>query len=654
MKIMNKLERINELVETLNRLAKAYYVDDASPASDAEYDAMFDELLALEAETGTVLPNSPTHRVGGAPLSAFENHTHISRLWSLDKVKSFEALSDWAARCGISSDLKGAFILEYKFDGLTINLTYDDGKLIYAATRGNGIIGEGITAQAKTIRSIPLEVPYKGKFEVRGECFMRISVLNELNADSDEQLKNPRNAAAGAIRNLDPKITASRRLDFTAYDVGYIEGNAFDTQVEMLDFLRENGLPVNDFCFTGSLNEVIAEIESAEERRFELDYDIDGMVIKLNDMKLFERLGYTDRFPRGAIAYKFAAQEQTTVVNDITWEVGRTGKLTPLAHVEPVELMGATIRRATLNNYDDIKRKRVGIGSRVFIRRSNDVIPEILSSADEGEPENPVHPPQVCPYCGAHIERRGAHIFCTNSLSCTPQIVARLVHYASRDAMDIEGFSEKTAELLVNEIGLHNIPELYELNKSSFSGLAGFGEKKISNILNAIEKSKDCSLASFIFALGIPNVGIKTARDIAKRFGNIEAFRKCTRDELVKIRDVGDIVADSIMDFLSDESLRMQVDKLLSLGVAPENVEKADVSMPLEGKTLVVTGTLSRMDRRSIEALIESLGGKAAGSVSRKTDYVVYGENAGSKLAKATELGVKLLTEDEFFKLIDN
>ncbi|MBO6061859.1 MAG: NAD-dependent DNA ligase LigA, partial [Clostridia bacterium] len=624
---MDKLERMKWLSGEITRLAKAYYEKDASPASDAEYDALFDELVSLEAETGIVLTDSPTQRVGGEPLSDFPEHTHIRRLWSLDKVKTYDALREWSAKCGPVKDESNKFILEYKFDGLTINLTYADGKLVNAATRGNGITGEGITAQAKTIRNIPLTVPYTGKFEVRGECYMRISVLEKRNRKSSEQLKNPRNAAAGAIRNLDPKVTASRRLDFTAYDVGYIEGREFDSQVEMLGFLRENGLPVNEFGFVGTIDEVIREIAAAEERRFELDYDIDGMVIKLNDMAAAEALGYTDRFPRGAIAYKFPAQEQTTVIEDITWEVGRTGKLTPLAHVEPVELMGATIRKATLNNYDDIKRKRVGIGSRVFIRRSNDVIPEILSSVDDGEPENPVTPPLHCPYCGAHTEMRGAHLFCTNSLSCTPQITARLAHFASRDAMDIEGFSEKTAELLINETGLRNIPELYELNEKSFHGLAGFGEKRVANILAAIDKSRDCDLSSFLFALGIPNVGIKTARDIAAKFGSLENIRMATRDELLAIRDIGEIVADSIVSFFEDESLNAQVDKLLELGVRPREVEKSSSPALLEGKTLVVTGTLERMDRHGIEALIESLGGKAAGSVSKKTDYLVCGEN---------------------------
>lgn len=646
------MDRMKWLVDRLNELSAAYYMRDASPASDAEYDALYDELASLEQSTGVVLANSPTHRVGSTIMSAFEEHTHIRRLWSLDKVKTYGELRDWAAKCQKSSAEILDFILEYKFDGLTVNLTYDGGMLVDAATRGNGISGEGILPQARTIRSIPLSIPHMGKLEVRGECYMRISVLNELNTSSDDQLKNPRNAAAGALRNLDPSVTKKRRLDFVTYDIGFSDSTAFETQTGMLDFLKNNGFVISDFAFKGNIDEVIAEIDAAEERRFDLDYDIDGMVIKLDNIPFSESLGYTDRFPRGAIAYKFAAQEQTTTVLDITWEVGRTGKLTPLAHVEPVELMGATIRKATLNNYDDILRKRVGIGSRVFIRRSNDVIPEILSSVDDGEPENPVAPPTKCPSCGAHTERRGAHIYCTNSLSCTPQIVARLSHFASRDAMDIDGFSEKTAELLVNEMGLRNIPELYDLTENSFKGLAGFAEKRVSNILGAIEKSKDCELGSFIFALGIPNVGIKTARDIAAAFGSIEKFRLATRQELISIRDVGDVVADSIISFLSDESLSAQIDKLLMSGVRPTYVGRSSDSSPIIGKTIVVTGTLSSMKRPDIEALIESLGGHASGSVSRKTDYVVVGENAGSKLDKARTLGVAVLSEKDFLDMV--
>ncbi|MBR6007270.1 MAG: NAD-dependent DNA ligase LigA, partial [Clostridia bacterium] len=557
-----KLERMQYLVSALNEYSQTYYFENEPTVSDAEFDALMDELRALEDELGLVLPDSPTHKVGGEVPSGFEPHTHLNRLWSLDKVRSTAELLEWKQRCeryktaADGSDIE--FVLEYKFDGLTINLTYDGGQLVQAATRGNGIIGEGILAQAKTIRSIPQMVSYQGKFEVRGECYMRLSVLRELNESGEEQLKNARNAAAGAIRNLDPRVTAARRLDCACYNIGYIEGRSFSTRREMYDFMRENGLPMSDYMYYGSMSEVIAEIEAMPERRGKLDFLIDGMVIKLNDIHLFNEMGFTDKFPRGEIAYKFPAEELTTTITDITWQVGRTGKLTPLAHLEPVDFMGVTVRKATLNNYDDVLRKNVGIGSRVLIRRSNDVIPEILKSVDEHEPKNPISIPEFCPACGAKVERRGVHAFCTNSLSCTPQIVGRLEHFASRNAMDIEGFSEKTALLLVDTIGLRSIPQLYELDERSFSGLAGFGEKRVSNLLEAIEKSKDCKLDAFVFALGIPNVGSKTAKDLASAFGSFDRIRSASFDELISIPDVGEIVANSIVDFFADEHICSQ------------------------------------------------------------------------------------------------
>lgn len=650
------LERMQYLVDILNEYSRTYYFTSEPSVTDSEYDALLDELRDLEDKTGVVLPDSPTHRVGGDVPTAFEPHTHLNRLWSLDKVKTTDDLREWKLRCdkfrtGKTDELE--LILEYKFDGLTINLTYDGGKLVQAATRGNGIIGEGILAQAMTIKTIPKTVPYTGKFEVRGECYMRLSVLEKLNETGDEQLKNARNAAAGAIRNLDPKVTASRNLDCACYNIGYIEGKSFSTRREMYAFMKENGLPMSNYTFFGNINEVIAEIEEMPERRGKLDFLIDGMVVKLNDLRLFNDMGFTDKFPRGEIAYKFPAEELTTTITDITWEVGRTGKLTPLAHLEPVDFMGVTVRKATLNNYDDILRKNVGIGSRVLIRRSNDVIPEILKSVDEHEPRNPITIPEFCPACGAKVERRGVHAFCTNSLSCTPQIVGRLEHFASRNAMDIDGFSEKTALLLVDSIGLKSISQLYELNEHSFDGLTGFGEKRIANILSAIEKSKDCKLEAFVFALGIPNVGSKTAKDLAKNFGSFDAIRKATRDELVAIQDVGEIVADSIIDFFAEEHIAAQIDRLLELGVHPSEAEAVSENDFVTGKTFVVTGTLSRMGRKEIEDLIASMGGKASGSVSKKTDYVVAGENAGSKLDKANTLGVPVLTENEFFEAIN-
>lgn len=649
-------QRIRELVDKLNEYSKAYYVLDAPKISDKEYDELYDELLRLEEQSGIILPDSPTQRVGGDPLPCFEPHTHIHRLWSLDKVRTREDLIDWGRRVeriAESQQLpKVKYALEYKFDGLTINLTYEGGRLITGATRGNGIVGEDITPQIKTIRTVPLTIPFKGKMEVQGECYMKLSVLDEINKTTDEKLKNARNAAAGALRNLDPRITAKRRLDCYCYNVGYIEGKKLETQDEMLGFLRKNGFTVSDYLvFCDDIETVCDEIDKAEESRPHLDFLIDGMVVKVRDFATREALGATEKFPRWAMAFKFAAEETTTTVRDITWEVGRTGKLTPRASFDPVELAGATIRHATLNNFDDIQRKRVGIGSRVFIRRSNDVIPEILSAVEGDVPERQVEKPTVCPACGAHVEHRGAHLYCTNSLSCAPQIAGRLAHYASRDAMDIDTFSEKTAALFVEELNLKSIPDLYDLGPQDYMGLQGFGERRINNLMAAIERSKDCTLGAFIFAIGIPNVGAKTAKDLARRFGTIEALRSATVEQLTEVPDVGEIVARSIVEFFADPSIATQVDRLLAHGVKPRP-EEVQQDSPISGKTIVVTGTLEKLDRRQAEALIESLGGKAAGSVSKKTDYVLAGESAGSKLTKARELGVRVLNEQEFFELI--
>lgn len=649
-------QRIRELVDKLNEYSKAYYVLDAPKISDKEYDELYDELLRLEEQSGIILPDSPTQRVGGDPLPCFEPHTHIHRLWSLDKVRTREDLIDWGRRVeriAESQQLpKVKYALEYKFDGLTINLTYEGGRLMTGATRGNGIVGEDITPQIKTIRTVPLTIPFKGKMEVQGECYMKLSVLDEINKTTDEKLKNARNAAAGALRNLDPRITAKRRLDCYCYNVGYIEGKKLETQDEMLGFLRENGFTVSDYLvFCDDIETVCDEIDKAEESRPHLDFLIDGMVVKVRDFATREALGATEKFPRWAMAFKFAAEETTTTIREITWEVGRTGKLTPRASFDPVELAGATIRHATLNNFDDIQRKRVGIGSRVFIRRSNDVIPEILSAVEGDVPERQVEKPTVCPACGAHVEHRGVHLYCTNSLSCAPQIAGRLAHYASRDAMDIDTFSEKTAALFVEELKLKSIPDLYDLGPQDYMGLQGFGERRINNLMAAIERSKDCTLGAFIFAIGIPNVGAKTAKDLARRFGTIEALRSATVEQLTEVPDVGEIVARSIVEFFADPSIATQVDRLLAHGVKPRP-EEVQQDSPISGKTIVVTGTLEKLDRRQAEALIESLGGKAAGSVSKKTDYVLAGESAGSKLTKARELGVRVLNEQEFFELI--
>ncbi len=658
-------KRMAKLVERLNELSYHYYVLDEPQVSDAEWDAMYDELLALEAETGVVLADSPSKKVGGEPLAGFASHRHRQRLYSLAKCKEKGELLDWMRRAErLKDDYARAagvplpplqFALEYKFDGLTINLTYTGGSLALAATRGNGEVGEVITEQAKTIRNLPLSIPFKGDADVQGECLMRLSALEEYNKTAAEPLKNARNAAAGALRNLDPAVTASRKLTAYLYSVGYIDGGSIRDESGVFEFLRENRLPtLGVLGIFEDFDSLWAAIEQAEEERGTLDYLIDGLVVKICDFRTREALGYTDKSPRWAMAYKFAAEEMTTKILRIDWEVGRTGKLTPVATLEPVDIGGVTVKRATLNNMGDIERKGVGVGSAVFIRRSNDVIPEILGPAPEDEGAAPVEPPKTCPACGAHVEERGAHLFCTNSLSCRPQIVGRLTHFASRGAMDIETFSEKTAEFLAERMGFDSVCDLYRLAPGSLSGMEGFGDKREANLLNEIEKSKNQPLSRFLFALGIPNVGAKTAKDLSAAFETLEALRNADEAALMAVPEVGPVVAKSIADFFADERISAQVDELLALGVTPSPDEKPrQENSAFAGKTVVLTGTLSSMTRNEAAEIIEKLGGSVSGSVSKKTDMVIAGENAGSKLEKAQKLGIRVLFEQEFTELLN-
>ena len=651
---MEPAARMRELVDRLNETAQAYYTQGNSPISDMQWDAMYDELASLEKSTGITLEDSPTHRVGGAPLKGFEEHRHITRLWSMDKVQSIGALEDWVRRTeklAGRTDLQ--YYVEYKFDGLTLNLTYRDGKLVQAATRGNGEVGEAILPQARTVRTVPLSIPYKGLLEVQGECIMRLSVLAEYNKTAKEPLKNARNAAAGALRNQDPAVTASRKLDAFFYQIGTIENPPYDSQPAMLQFLRDNGFPVSPYLGEPKNGEeLIACIRHIEEVRDTLDFLIDGVVIKVGDFALREQMGFTDKFPRWAVAYKFKAEESVTILKKVTWELGRTGKLTPLAHLDPVDFYGVTVRKATLNNWGDIQRKQVAIGAPVWIRRSNDVIPEIMGRVGEpGPDERPIEKPTHCPACGHELEERGAHLFCMNRVSCRPQAVARLSHFASRNAMDIEGFSEKTAGQVYDQMNVRDPADLYSLTMDQALALEGFKEKKAGNLLAALEKSKDCSLDAFLFALGIPNVGRKTARDLAAAFGTLEKLEKATEEELVAIPDVGDIVAQSITEFFSFPENMEMIDRLLKAGVHPREAQQQTGGV-LDGLTIVVTGTLPTLSRNEAEELIRRHGGKAASSVSKKTAFVVAGEAAGSKLTKAQQLGIPVLDEAAFMEKI--
>lgn len=669
---MDPMNKMEQLIEQLNQYNYHYYTLDQPLVSDKEYDRLYDELTALEAQTGVQLPDSPTLRVGGELLDGFKPHRHLAPLWSLDKAQNEEQLLLWNGRVQrLIQDYNTkhpenplpapSYAIELKFDGLTLNLTYTDGKLVQASTRGNGVVGEGILAQVKTIKSVPLSIPYQdGTIEVQGEGIMNLSVLAKYNETAAEPLKNARNAAAGALRNLNPRTTAERKLSAFFYNVGYSDGIEFASHQEMMSFLRDNRFKVNPYVsYHDDFSSVMDTLHSIVETRSSLDYLIDGAVIKLTDMRTREVLGYTDKFPRWAVAFKFEAEETTTVLESVTWNVGRTGKITPLAKVEAVELAGVTVQNCTLNNIGDIERKNLkfALGTRVFIRRSNDVIPEILGKVTEEQDGQEIIYPESCPACGFPLEQRGAHLFCNNSLDCKPQIVSRITHFASRDAMDIETFSEKTAEQLHDELQVHEAADLYTLTFEDLIKLDRFGEKKANNLLAAIEQSKGRDLSSFLYALGIPNTGKSTTKVLADHFRSLAAVMAATEEELVSLPDIGGIVAESIVSFFADPFNQAGIQKMLELGVSPKEPQAvaAVTDSFFSGKTVVLTGTLHQLGRDEATARLEALGAKVTGSVSKKTDLVIAGEKAGSKLTKAQELGIPVIEdENEFIRLLND
>ena len=644
---MDKLQRIKELIAQLNKYAYQYYVLDEPTVSDKQYDELYNELLALEKENGTVFPDSPTRRIGGEPIKEFKPHTHLKKLYSLDKCNSFDELREWDAKIKkIAPD--AVYTLEYKLDGLTLSLTYENGYFKGAATRGNGETGEDVTAQVSTIKSIPLSVPYKATFEAQGEGIMRLSALKKYNETASEPLKNARNGVAGAIRNLDPKVTASRNLDIIFYNVNYIEGKDISSQRESIAFLKDNGFKTEMLFVSQDIEEIIGRINSVDRKA--LDFLIDGMVIKVDDIRLREKLGYTDKFPRWAMAYKFEAEETTTVLKDVVWNVGRTGKLTPLASLEPVELCGATVSRATLNNYGDIVRKKVKKGSRVFVRRSNDVIPEILGVAeDNGGTE--IQKPEVCPACDAKLVEEGALLFCPNESGCPPQITGRIEHFVSKDCMDIRGISEKSVAQLYEKLDVRSVTDLYYLKADDVARLDGYKDKKIENFISSVEKSKSVALDRFINALGIENVGKKTARDLALRFKSMNALMDAERETLLEIEDIGEVVADSITSYFGKH--RALIEKFREIGIDPK-IEQQTANGAFSGKKFVLTGTLPTYTRSEATKLIENAGGEVASSVSKDTDYVLAGDNAGSKLEKARQKGIKIISEKEFISLLNS
>ncbi|NBI31275.1 NAD-dependent DNA ligase LigA [Chengkuizengella marina] len=666
----DRLETMKKLIEEINKYNVHYYTLDQPLISDQEFDRLYDQLVALEKETGNVYPNSPTQRVGGEILKGFSEHRHINRLWSLDKAQNHEDLQAWYKRVMKlvnEYNIKNAdqklpepsFVLELKFDGLTLNLTYDQGQLIQASTRGNGVVGESILAQVKTIKSIPLQIPYKsGRLEIQGEGLMFLSILEKYNKTADEPLKNARNAAAGALRNLNPQVTAKRNLDAFIYNVGYAEEIKFEDHQEMVRFLKENQFKVNPYIhFIDHLDNVMKELENIEQMKSTLDYLIDGAVIKIADMKTREVLGYTEKFPRWAIAYKFKAEEATTILEEVMWEVGRTGKITPVAKVSAVDIGGVTVQRATLNNEGDIERKslKYALGSEVYIRRSNDVIPEILGKVTEENDGAEITIPNVCPSCGTELVKKGAHLFCENQLGCKPQLIGRMRHFASRDAMDIDTLSIKTITQLYEEREVRDPADLYDLTFDDLIDLERFGEKKATNLLEAIENSKTKDLTHFLYALGIPNTGITTTKLIAEHYKNLENVMSATQEQLVELHDVGDIVAESIVSFFQNPIIKTSIERMLAAGVHPQSKveQKEEIKDNIfKDKTVVITGTLQELGRKEAAILLETLGAKVTGSVSKNTDYLIAGEKAGSKLKKATDLGIQVLNEMELLKEI--
>ena len=644
---MDKLERMKELVDVILMHNRNYYELDNPTISDKEYDKLYDELVDLEKETGVVLSNSPTQRVGGDVLDKFVKKKHAVRLYSMGKVRSFDELRTFF------SDMKKyvknpTFAVEYKFDGLTIVTEYVDGKYVSATTRGNGEIGEDVTEQVRTIKSVPLEIPFKGRLILQGEGMMTNSSFRRYNRTAEEPLKNPRNGVAGAIRNLDPKETAKRQLDYFCYAVLLSEGKTFKTQEEMHEFIKENGFKTGDF-FKVVKTEAEAEaiINQIDAQKSNLDVMIDGAVVKLNEIAPREEIGYTNKFPKWARAYKFEAEEVSTMLNDVVWQVGRSGKVSPTAILEPVDLAGATISRATLNNIEDIRKKNVFLKSRVFIRRSNEVIPEVLGLAEKYDFSEVIEEPKVCPCCQTPLVKKGPLIFCPNHDNCKEQIVARLVHFVEREAFNIEGLSEKTIIQFYDDLGLRHYSDLYKLTKEQLVGLEKFKDKKAENVLKSLEKSKHIELFRFIYGIGISEVGIKTAKDLAKTFKTFENFKNASFEDLVAVEDIGDIIAGNIVELFKDGNNLNEIERLFGVGVVilEESAPKSD---RLSGMTFVLTGTLPNYSRSDMTKLIEENGGKTASSVSKNTTYVLAGEEAGSKLDKAKSLGIPILSESEF------
>jgi DNA ligase (NAD+) len=665
--------RVDALRREIDAHDHAYYALDAPTISDAEYDALYRELVALEeANPDLVTPDSPTQRVSGAPIAAFDTVTHRVPMLSLGNAFTEAEAEAFDRRVREALGVERVrYACEPKFDGLAISLTYEDGRFTVGATRGDGTTGENVTANLRTIGAIPLRLPRGApvRVEVRGEVLMRrrdFDRLNEAQVEKGARLYvNPRNAAAGSLRQLDPRITARRRLTFFAYGLGDVDWGAARPPArhsELLDLLAAWRFPVtSDRDVVQGVEGLLAYYRSIGRKRATLPYDIDGVVYKVDDLAAQRELGFVSRAPRFALAHKFAAEEMTTEVVGIDVQVGRTGAITPVARLRPVFVGGVTVVNATLHNEDEVRRKDVHVGDTVVVRRAGDVIPEVVRVLPEKRPRDakPFVMPRTCPQCQSAVLRLEGEAVarCTGGLVCPAQRKQALLHFASRRAMDIEGLGDKLVDQLVDEKLVHTPADLYRLGVAKLAALERMAEKSAANVVAAIEKSKRTTLARFIFALGIRHVGEATARDLALHFGGIDALMAASPQELLEVNDVGPVLAESIARFFAEPHNREGIEALRAVGVHwPEQAPQASTrgDAPLAGLTFVLTGTLPTLVRDEAKALIESGGGKVAGSVSKKTDYVVAGADAGSKLARATELGVAVLDEDAFMRLLDD
>ena len=654
--------RIDYLTDTLNYHNKKYYIDDAPEISDFEFDAMLVELEKLEEEYPQFKrPDSPVSRVGGEAVSAFVEVVHTIPMQSLQKAFSSDEIFDFDRRIR-ETVANPVYVVEHKIDGLSVSIEYTNGILTRASTRGNGLIGEDITENVKTIRTVPLKLKDNIPFlEVRGEVFMPDAAFKRLNEslENSEQplFANPRNAAAGSLRQLDSKIAAKRGLDIFVFNIQQIDGVTINSHIEGLRFLKEQGFKtiLNDNTFN-TIEDVFAEISRIGEERGSLSFGIDGAVVKVNDFKSREILGTTEKFPKWAIAYKYPAEKQTTKLLDIKIQVGRTGVLTPLAILETVHIAGSNVSRATLHNIDYIKEKDIRIGDTVVVEKAGDIIPaviEVIKSERNGS-ENEFKMPEVCPECGAEVVREAdeSAYRCTG-ISCPAQRLRNIIHFVSRGAMDIDGLGASNIEKLVDNGLINDASDLYYLDFEKAAQLRGFGKKWAKNLNNSLEKSKSNDLYRLIFGLGIRHIGEKAAKNIAKAYKTLDNVITAKPEEMAEIEDVGLIMATSVADFMASEQNIKFIDKLKAAGVNCVYKEDTDsLDLRFSNKTFVLTGTLVKYSRREASEIIESFGGKTSSSVSKKTDYVLAGAEAGSKLDKAKGLGVTVITEDEFENMI--